>query len=346
MSDATEKARRAHPLVLALAVLLALGTAWLSVSAMGREPDGGQAGIYAGDDPARVERLVEQLSAALLRMQREDGSFDPGPDAGLQRQQEQIAADALATAALVRVRRLGPAYRVDFLDDACERGLEWIRGQQQPDGTISQPSDGPEDRYFQIDATAAGLYALVEAEDDKSVAAAKQAGPALATFAEEGLRNGWSRALAAMTVDRVFAAHRQSIFPAEARAKRIVRGRQVGERRDHRDLAVAEAIVRVVLRRPGVADTYPEEILAACLESPPVWKTRASDMQLWWMQAWLVARSGEGAAWFHDLVTALEEEALLPDGRVPGGYYASSLVQTSAAILALCEGLEAQPAAE
>ena len=346
--DETPRARtRPHSAVLVLATLLGLLTVWLSVEALGHDSDDARyAGIYSSDDAATVESLIERMSGALIAMQREDGSFDPGEEGGAQTEQEQIAADALATAALARVRRLGAAYETPHLADAVDRGLAWLFQQQQEDGRIAQDAPGPEGRFFQVDATAAALMAFAVAGDGKSVAAAKLAGPALAGFAEDGLRNGWSRALAAMSVDRVFDAHRQSIFPREARAGRIVKGRQVGERRDQHDLAVAEAIVRLVLRRPGVADAFPEEILAACLENPPRWQSRRSDMQLWWMQAWVVARSSLGRAWFHDLVLALDEEALLDDARVPGGYYASALVQTSAAILALSEGLDAQVAAK
>ena len=57
--------------------------------------------------------------------------------------------------------------------------------------------------------------------------------------------------------------------------------------------------------------------------------------------AWIVARSGQGAAWFSTLFAVLEEWTGERDGLIPGGYYAAPVVQTASGLLALDEGIRA-----
>ena len=167
-------------------------------------------------------------------------------------------------------------------------------------------------------------------------------------FARGGLRNGWTRSLAAITVDRVFALQKNQIF--REKDGRLVRGRDPGERRDTGDWRVAEAIVRLVMlagRDASAVDPYPGEIIAACLASPPRWNGQSSDVQSWWMRAWLMARASDSGDWYPDLLQALRDEALLQGDRtlnlIPGGNYADTLLQTACAVFALVEGIGAQP---
>jgi len=76
----------------------------------------------------------------------------------------------------------------------------------------------------------------------------------------------------------------------------------------------------------------------------PAWTGQSSDCQAWWMQGWLVARSGseEAPAWFAALTRVIAEEGLEEDGTIHGGWYANTLSQSAGAILALLAGLTSQ----
>lgn len=346
---------RAPTPVLVGALVLAVCVAAFSVIAAQRDSTAGPSakGLYAAKDAERAERLLTRMATALLAMQTEDGGFHPGEqEVGVQGVHERLASTALATAALARLRDVGfplaelerelarTAGRVENyadLDAALARGLKHLRAAQTDTGAIGKLALGPEQKFFQIDATSAALYAFVTIGDVDSVKAARRAGPALVGFVKAGLRNGWSRALAAMSVDRVFSARRgKSVFKRED--GRVVKGRQVGER-DSIDFRTAEAVVRNVLQpASGAVDAFPAKVLASIHAEPPLWVTMQSDMHLWWKQAWLVSRGAEPQAWFAQMVRTLEDEAILADGRLPGGYFADTLVQTACGILAILEG--------
>lgn len=325
--------------VVAVAAALALLTVWLGLRIVQfeREPALRVEGAYVGEDAERTERLLGRLAKALVAMQQPDGSFYAGAEeVGEQGIHERLASSALTTAALARLRTSGLALEGVDLDGALSGALAYLQKNQTDDGAIGKLAVGPEQKFFQVDATSASLYSFVTIADVESVKAARTAAPALAKFAKAGLRNGWPRALAAMTVERVYAERRQALFPREAGW--VVRGRQIGEK-DGIDFQVTEAVVRRVLQ-PGtsVVDAFPDRVVAAVRQDPPFWKTMQSDVQLWWMKTWLVARSEDSGPWFAELARTLEEEAILADGRIPGGYFADTLVQTAAAVLALLEG--------
>ncbi|MDJ0973672.1 MAG: hypothetical protein QNJ98_04370 [Planctomycetota bacterium] len=331
-------ARPPH-LIAVVAFALAALTLKLGIDILTHEgpPPVRMQGLYAGEDADRAERLLGRFAKALVAMQQVDGSFYAGAEeVGEQGVHERLASTALATAALARLRTSGVALPDVDLDGALSGALAHLQANQTDDGAIGKLAVGPEQKFFQIDATSAALYAFVTVGDVQAIEAAKGAAPALAGFAKAGLRNGWPRSLAAMTVAQVFDQRRQALFPREA--GRVVRGRQVGEK-DGVDFQVTEALVRTVLQ-PGtsVVDAFPGKVQAALLADPPFWRTMQSDVQLWWMKTWLVARSEAPGPWFTELVRTLEEEAILADGRVPGGYFADTLVQTAAAILAILEG--------
>lgn len=337
------------------ALVLAVLVAAFSVIATQRDSTAapGAQGLYAAEDAGRAKRLLTRMGTALLAMQTSDGGFHPGEqEVGVQGVHERLASTALAVAALARLRETGfpledrerelardagRAENYADLDAALARGLKHLRAAQTDAGAIGKLAVGPEQKFFQIDATSAALYAFVTVGDVDSVKAARKAGPALVGFVKAGLRNGWSRALAAMSVDRVFSARRgKSIFKRED--GRVVKGRQVGER-DGADFRAAEAIVRSVLQpASGAVDAFPTKVLASIHAEPPLWVTMQSDMHLWWKQAWLVSRGADPEPWFAELVRTLEDEAILADGRLPGGYFADPLVQTACGILAILEG--------
>lgn len=327
-------------MVLAGAVLLGLAAAVLAVMATQHESTAGPGdrGLYTGESAKRADALVKRLTQALLAMQMKDGGFYAGDgEVGVQTAHEKLASNAIAASALARVQQLGIELPDIDVRERLDLALRHLRKNQTESGAIGALAVGPEQRFFQIDATAASLYALITFADVDSVKAARKAGPALADFANDGLRNGWSRALAAMSVERVFVSRRgKSVFRPED--GRVMKGRQVGDR-DGRDFRVTEAIVRTVLQ-PGsqAVDAFPAQVLADIRSEAPLWITMQSDMQLWWMEAWLVARGGDPAPWFEELIRTLEEDAILADGRLPGGYFADTLVQTACGILAVLEG--------
>ena len=80
--------------------------------------------------------------------------------------------------------------------------------------------------------------------------------------------------------------------------------------------------------------------MAACIAKEPVWLGERSDLQAWWMQAWLAARSPRGAEWLGLYTEALDEALEVgPAGRLGGGWYADEITRTACAVLGLAEGL-------
>jgi len=150
-----------------------------------------------------------------------------------------------------------------------------------------------------------------------------------------------------MTLQRVAGLGKNELFPRDPRSLVDVRELKQAPREglpQASDWNVAEAISRVVLGLRKGVDPFPGQVVLACLEDRPVWGGQSSDCQAWWMQAWLVARSGspDAAVWFADLLRVLAEEAIEADHTIHGGWYANTLSQTAGAILALQEGLTTQ----
>jgi hypothetical protein len=334
--------------VLVPALLLAVASAAFAVRAGVLEPPAANVeGHYAAasgrpSGAGRAVALIGRLSRGLISLQRPDGGFDLGADGGYNYAIERIAASALATAALAHVRGLRPHVEVEGLDDALVRGLAFVKKQQIETGAIGR--DEPKDRWSQVDATSAGLLAFVLSDRPEDRAAARAAAGALRRFSRAGLRNGWTRAFATMTIARIARlglgdeifdrGWRQLVEFRELKTRPSDRGVQAS------DWNVAEAISRVVLGLRKGVDPFPAQVVVATLADLPVWSGQSSDCQAWWMQAWLAARSGspDTGTWFADLLRVLETEAVEQDGTIHGGWYANTLSQTAGAIFALSEG--------
>ncbi len=344
--------RRTSPAAIGVAVLLALLTAAAAVRALVVEIEPRlPVGAFGEAHGPEARAMVLRLSAGLIEQQVEDGGFELPERDGHLTDMERISTSAVVVAALAQVHALGEWARTPELETALHRGLSYLVSEQEETGPIGQLPLAGGGQWHQVDATSAATMAFVLSARPEDAEAFGKCGEAMARFARGGLRNGWSRSLAAMTVDRVFALGQNQVF--RPKDGRLVRGRDPGDRRDTGDWRVAEAIVRLVLlagRDASAIDPYPGEIVGACLASPPRWNGQSSDLQSWWMRAWLVARAKGSGDWFVDLLKALRDEALLQGdrvlNRVPGGNYADSLLQTASALLATIEGLGAQPAAK
>lgn len=335
-----------------LALLLALASAGFAVRAVvvEVEPPPRLQGLLGADRAPEARALVERLTRGLLALQRSDGGFDLGPDGGYNYQSERVAASALATAALAHVHGLAPTLEVPGVAPALARGLAYVKGQQLKTGAIGFRE--PDDVWSQVDATSAALLAFVlagRAEDDEAV---QGCAAALARFSRAGLRNGWTRALGVMVIDRIVQMEREAVFDRPWRE--LIDIRQLKQQpQDGRvqtsDWNVAEALSRAVLGLRKGSDPFPAQVVLACLQDDelPAWTGPSSDCQAWWMQSWLVARSGapEAGAWFRRLLDVLTEEGLEDDDTIHGGWYANAVSQTCGAILALSEGLSSQVSA-
>ena len=331
--------------------VLCAATLALGVRAAVTEPalDTRTDGLYEGDLVSRARALAGRLTAALLSMQQEDGSFRAPGDAP-RTDVERVSASAVATAVLARAERLQVAPDAAFLKSGVRLGTKFLSGEIAEDGAVGRVPDTLETHVDRVIATAASLMAFVTVGDKLSLDAARTTAPGLAALRGDGYRGGWTRALVAISVDVVWRENRQALFPAEGgRPSRLVKGREVGARRDLGDLRVAEAMVRQVLIADqssdslgtGVIDSFPGEILALALESPPLWEGENTDMPSWWMRAWLVSRAPEGGEWFAAMVESLETEGLEEDGHIAGGFYSDALMQTACALGALLEGFDA-----
>lgn len=346
---------------LLLSLLLALAVAAASLRAM--RIDGSEAavelepGVFGRPEthakraaPAtrlteapRARAAVHRMTQALLWRQYERGDFDRGPEGATfgDGAIDAVADAAYVTMALLEVRdsaaQIGP---VAGLDAGIASALAFLRRMQREDGAVGTIESSALATWRQMDATAAACLAFTLSGTVEDRDAARRAGSALFRMSKQGFRAGHSRALVALVVHRLDQlGQRANVLPQGA--GRLVRGREVEAVRDAGDYRVAEAIVRLVLRGAMAVDPYPQEILGACLATPPVWNFPSSDMQSWWMQSWLVARAATPATWFQHLIDAIDGEALDRDGKIPGGYFAVTTAQTSAAILALLEGLRA-----
>ena len=184
-----------------------------------------------------------------------------------------------------------------------------------------------------MDAHACCAFSLAERPGDVEVLRGALA--ALERAAAYELRDGWTRGVVAL-----------ALHTAGARGALGLLGRDptgllgVGapdQDAGCRDEQVAEALVRRVRRLPG---GYPDAVVAACIAKEPVWLGERSDLQAWWMQAWLAARSPRGAEWLGLYKEALDEALEVgPAGRLGGGWYADEITRTACAALGLAEGL-------
>jgi len=346
------------------ALVLALLCAGFAVRAVFYVPPEPEArpleGLYGRAHGPGARALTERLARGVIALQRADGGFDLGPNGQYSYLIERVASSALATAALAALHAEWtpenfpapegpsgepPADRVPGLAAALARGLDYLKKQQIETGAIGR--EEPKDHWSQVDATCAGILAFAIAgrpEDEEALRAAAQA---LTRFARAGLRNGWTRALGVMTADRLVALDREDVLGGDARS--IADWRQLKQQPGDglpqpSDWNVAEAISRVVLGLVKGQDVFPGRVVLACLEDVPAWTGQSSDCQAWWMQSWLVARSGSPAApdWCAALLKVLAEEAVEEDDTIHGGWYANTLSQSAGAILALLAGLTSQ----
>jgi hypothetical protein len=299
-------------------------------------PPGGLFGVASA---ARAEGVLQRLAVGLLSLQGEDGAFDPYPDDPGQPEIRRTASHALAAAALARAASLGFAGRVPGLVDGRDAALRVLAERQQPGGTFGSMPAGVRNPWPGVDATTAAILAFAYAPEGPSAVLQGAVG-ALARASAYKLRDGWTRAEAAIALDTLARVGREDLFPGPI--SDLVRYDPGADRVDCTDYRLAEAICRVVL---GRADPYGPTILRACREAPPEWTGETSDLQSWYLQAWLAARTPGGAAWFAEALPALEEaERSPPAGRIPDGWYADGVAQTACAILCLAEGLSGRPA--
>ena len=324
-----------------LALLLALVTAFYALRAAWWSPGGPPpGGAFGASGRADAEAIVGRLARGLMARQLPDGGFDPGE---YTYEIERVAASALATAALARIREHGLA--VPGLPAAVERGLDHLKAKQMDEGLVGYPER--KDRWSQVDATSAALLAWAVAGREADAEAMQKAVDALKRAGRERLRNGWTRGLAVMTTKAVLKRGHADLFGKDPLALVDIRDLKQAPREgppQTSDWNVAEVICRVVRGLRKGADPFPAELVKAVLAEPAEWNYPSTDCAAWWMQAWLAARSGapEAGPWFATMRTVLAEEATGADDAVQGGWYANTVTQTSGAILAILEGLEAQ----
>jgi hypothetical protein len=299
-------------------------------------------GAFGPEAGPRARALLARLCRGLLEVQGKDGGFDPWPDDPGMPPVKRTASATLALAALAEGARRGAGADVAAFLEARDRGLSWLRGVQEQGGSFGLmpiAGVGQRDRFPGVEALAGGILALVKADRPEDAVALNAAVRVLGREIRGGLRNGWTRGLAAIAVDAAVAAGRASSMDKSPRllipeeAPRVV---------DCGDYRLAEAIVRSVRAGGTGVDALGEAVSAACLDDAPTWTGRTADLQSWFLQAWVQARSPRGPAWFAAVLPALEEAAGR-DGRVPEGIYADSVAQTACAALVLAEGLASQP---
>jgi hypothetical protein len=184
------------------------------------------------------------------------------------------------------------------------------------------------------------MMALATARRPEDEVSLRQAAAAYVRATTYGGFKGWPRALAALAADTLVREGRADLLTRPVTAL-VHETTTDADRIDCGDFRLAEAISRRI-RAPGAGSGLGVDILAACLSDPerPRWTGESSDLQSWYMQAWLAARLPGGRAWFPRVLPAIEE-GLEPLGRLPGGVYADPVTQNACAVLALAEGLEA-----
>lgn len=325
-----------------VALLLALATAYFAVASAWWTPDGPPpGGAFGPQGRADAEAIVARLCVGLMGRQQPNGGFDPGE---YTYEIERVAATAIATAALARVKEYG-GFSVPGLDVALERGLEHLKKKQLDTGLVGYPER--KDRWSQVDATSGALLAWTLADRPEDREAMAKAAEALRRASRDRLRNGWTRGLAVITADAVIERGHGDLFGKDPYVLVDIRDLKQAPREgppQTSDWNVAEVICRVVRGLKKGVDPFPAELVGAILDEPAEWNYPSTDCAAWWLQAWLVARSGapEAGPWFATVRTVLAEEALGADNTVQGGWYANTVTQTAGAILAILEGLSSE----
>ncbi len=333
--------QRGVALTTLLALLLAAATAFFAVRAAWWQPDGPPVGgAFGAGGRADAEAIVVRLARGLMARQLADGGFEPGE---YTYEIERVAASAMATAALARVREHGLA--VPGLPEALTRGLDHLKAKQMEKGLVGYPER--KDRWSQVDATSAALLAWAVAGRPEDAEAMTKAAAALRRAGRQRLRNGWTRGLAVMTTKALVDRDQADVLGKDPLVLVDIRDLKQAPREgppQTSDWNVAEVISRVVRGLKKGVDPFPAELVKAVLAEPAEWNYPSTDCAAWWMQAWLAARSGapEAGPWFATMRRVLAEEATGADDAVQGGWYANTVTQTAGAMLAILEGLEAR----
>jgi hypothetical protein len=280
-------------------------------------------------------RRLARFVRVLVALQGPDGAFEPEPDAPDLPEVLRTFPHALATAALARAHALDLAAEVPGLDAARDRALDVLSARQKPGGGFGGLPPSAGNRWPGVNAIAGGVLAFSLAARPGDAEPLRGALAALERSAAYELRDGWTRGVVAL-----------ALHAARARGALALIGRDptgllaVGEPDEEpgcRDEQVAEALVRRVRGLPG---GYADAVVAACAAREPVWLGERSDLQAWWMQAFLAARSPAGARWLGLYREALDEALeVAPPGRIGGGWYADEVTRTACAVLGLAEGL-------
>lgn len=349
-----DSSRPLAPRAAQLAVLvLALATVGLTVRAAlteSRNDLRDVVGRFGPEVAGRARALLARLARGILVCQEEDGGFraDDDPSSQHNDDAERVAASALAATALAQMVELG--IEVPGLRPALSRARAYLRARQTERGAVLGTVAGA--IRLQVEATAGAAWTWLLAREDEDTKPLREAGAALRRMGKDGFENGYPRALVAMFAERVARQGREATV-LEGQPRDLVRWREQKVLPTEGgfelwDTSLAEAIARTTLgqmtRQQGAVDPFPLRVLKAILATPPDWSGASSDVQGWWLQAWIVARSRLGAAWFVTLLDVLTEWSDEASGLVPDSYYASAVVQTAAAAMAIAEGLLAEPA--
>ncbi|MDA1193999.1 MAG: hypothetical protein O2894_02335 [Planctomycetota bacterium] len=338
---AAPRSMRGLTAVVILAGALALATIGFALRAPFYVPPGPPpGGLFGASGQASAEATVARLARGLLGQQQADGGFDLDVAAY---ETDRVASSALAIAALARTRERG--LQVAGLDAGLALGLDFLKKRQIDTGAIGY--EEPLDRWSQVDGTSAAVLAFGVARRPEDEEALKAAASALRRFARARLRNGWTRGLGVMATDALIRRGQGEVFGADPLILIDIRDLKQAPREgppQTSDWNVAEVISRVVRGLRKGTDPFPAALVAAVLAEPAEWTSQSTDCGAWWMQAWLVARSGApGAAdWFASMQRVLAEEAILETGTIKGGWYANTVTQTAGALLAMLEGLSSE----
>jgi hypothetical protein len=281
--------------------------------------------------------LLVRLTRGLLDLQGADGSFDAFPTEPDLPEVVRTVPHALACAALARADALGVARAIPELPASVARGLDILVGRQKPGGGFGGLAPSAGNPWPGVDAASAATlaFAIAGRPCDRTVLAGALS--AVERAAAYELRDGWTRALAALALHAACSPDAEGRPGRDATSLLAVDAGEPGPEAGCRDEQVAEAIVRAARGLPG---PYADDVAAACLAERPVWLGERSDVQAWWMQAWLVARDPGREAYFTALAEALEE-ALEgpPKGQVGGSWYADGVSQAACAVLAVAESV-------
>lgn len=308
-----------------LAILLALLAVAAAVFALTR----------GEREPTETERLLARTVAGLVALQGPDGAFDPEPDAPDLPEVLKTGPHALAAAALARAEALELPVDVPGLRLARDHALDVLKARQQPGGGFGGLPPSAGNRWPGVNAISGGVLALSLGGRVGDADALRGALAALERSAAYELRDGWTRALAALALDAARAQGALALLDQDPTG--LLRVGEPDLEPGCRDELLAEAVVRRVRGLPG---PFPDLVVAACIEKEPVWLGERSDVQAWWLQAWLAVRSPDGPAWTRPYRQAVEEGLTLPPvARLGGGWYADEITRTACAVLGLAEGL-------